>query len=745
MSFFNFISTVTLDEIKEAKKGKGDVAKVDRALEDYAEHLLGDVGFFNKSKIIELFPTKDLIYSAVEDGGVDFELYKRINENHTPETIEAIKRLHAKVTKPAYDILKDEEGLYDLYTISVSTNIPFNNLLQAKKPEYSQYFVNGASSLFNNQDYKKAILSHSKIPVQDKLYLSKMNPNYGGRFLESTEGLNPSSAPPPLTMNLVTGHMLVTNNKDVYLPPTPRGSTKTYTLVDSSKVTEAQKESLVPKPTNTGTNTQPQSANPPSVPIPVLDLKNLPIVGQLFNNSSSPSPLAPVNSSSTTQTLYDVSSPTGVAIPKNVHHSLLPLNNQDWTGHEDLSPEQLIGNNFVRAGNITYIHDGDTVHVGSNKNSIRLAGIDTPEKQQSPYGEQSRKVLESLLKDRNIVIKVLKLEGKGRFLGILYDAETGENINVEMVKRGAAFAYKDYLEELEDKDLINSYIEAEALAKSNSVLTDYKGSIHHPDFVKPWDYRKVKSPGGGNSSVDATVNTEGHGSPFDDEALEYAEDHEMSTKSPYEHMHGEASIAHLSRLYDSYYSSADVKVWMKVEGSSNKVMVDLLTGIGYSLSSNSMPVYTIGSRFPIFFTRGNTIGNGTLVVPFKHAKYLRAMLKYVFDESDTGSQSALKKKYEGDPDKATDEDFLNEVYTGEIDEGDIIDVGAVVTPFDLEIRFDNSNAFGRDQHKSKIILKGCKLTGESTDVASTRDGAIQVGYNFLFKTAVSGDAYEYIS
>lgn len=694
----SFVSKITAEDIINEERGPGGIReplspKVKAELERYAKHLMGNLTEGTKEKILDLFPV-EMAYEH-SNGSFEerfFEIYRRLKDNGTKDTFDKLSELHQKSKEGAYKGLAEPDVLYDIYLISKTTNIPINyiassrirgNSLEPIRPEW----------------WKQAILSENKIPVYDRLLISELSPNRYEQTVQGSSVTKKSSSfdIPDFKNPLISGHMLKEDNDQIPIPASPKPG-------------EVQ----------------------------ILTTKK-------------------INAPSTTQTLYDVSSPTGVAIPKSVHHSLLPLKNQDWTGYEGYELEDIVGNNYVRFENITDIDDGDTVTIGRDA-VLRLQGIDTPEKWQ-PHGERAKQALKKLINGRPLVVKIIKKEDKGRYVAYLYDAETGTNLNVEMVRVGYAYVYRDFLDEV-DPEIRDQLLEAEAQAIAEADLIGRKGSIHHPEAVKPWDSRRERNPNGSTydgiglhpfantgrgDKTSATINSEGHGSPFDDEALEYAEDHEMSTKSPYEHMHGEASIAHLSRLYDSYYSSADVKVWMKVEGSSNKVMVDLLTGIGYSLSSNSMPVYTIGSRFPIFFTRGNTIGNGTLVVPFKHAKYLRAMLKYVFDESDTGSQSALKKKYEGDPDKATDEDFLNEVYTGEIDEGDIIDVGAVVTPFDLEIRFDNSNAFGRDQHKSKIILKGCKLTGESTDVASTRDGAIQVGYNFLFKTAVSGDAYEYIS
>lgn len=95
--------------------------------------------------------------------------------------------------------------------------------------------------------------------------------------------------------------------------------------------------------------------------------------------------------------------------------------------------------------NLVKVNDGDTITV-TYKNSkkqvkVRLYGIDAPELAQ-PYGQESRKHLHSLLSGGNIVIKDEGTDTYGRVLGTLYINQT--NINLQMVKDGYAWHYKQY-------------------------------------------------------------------------------------------------------------------------------------------------------------------------------------------------------------------------------------------------------------------------------------------------------------
>ncbi|HHF1329388.1 TPA: thermonuclease family protein [Haemophilus influenzae] len=93
---------------------------------------------------------------------------------------------------------------------------------------------------------------------------------------------------------------------------------------------------------------------------------------------------------------------------------------------------------------VVKISDGDTLTCltkGNKSIKVRLAEIDAPEKSQA-FGQKSKKTLSDLVYQKNVR---LSLKGKDRYqrtLAIVYYQD--KNINLEMVKQGMAWAYKQY-------------------------------------------------------------------------------------------------------------------------------------------------------------------------------------------------------------------------------------------------------------------------------------------------------------
>lgn len=109
---------------------------------------------------------------------------------------------------------------------------------------------------------------------------------------------------------------------------------------------------------------------------------------------------------------------------------------------------------------------------------VRLYGIDAPELAQ-PYGQESRKQLEKLVRRGGIRMDVKTTDRYGRTVGLLYRRRRGQSINAEMVRSGMAWWYRRY----GGRDL--GFPEAEAEAKRRR-----RGVWRHGDRIRrPWDYR----------------------------------------------------------------------------------------------------------------------------------------------------------------------------------------------------------------------------------------------------------------
>ena len=96
-------------------------------------------------------------------------------------------------------------------------------------------------------------------------------------------------------------------------------------------------------------------------------------------------------------------------------------------------------------GKVVGVHDGDTITVLDGKNhqtKVRLAEIDAPELKQ-PYGNKSKQMLSDLVSGKNVMVVKGVIDKYGRTVGRIYQGDT--DINLTMVKRGGAWAYRQYL------------------------------------------------------------------------------------------------------------------------------------------------------------------------------------------------------------------------------------------------------------------------------------------------------------
>ena len=409
---------------------------------------------------------------------------------------------------------------------------------------------------------------------------------------------------------------------------------------------------------------------------------------------------------------------------------LLELHSQGYTSF--ILPMELYNKTFSA-------HDADTISLKGETDkrasgSFRFIGIDAPELHQknSLTGEPIGKI--ALGKFNEIVsgaqylkIEVSGVDNKGkRLMGTVYD-DKGRDINLLLLKEGYVQFYDRYKESIPHSSLA-MYEQAALAAKSNGKLA-YSPGVEQPEIWRQKTQGKdveneVPVPQTPEPSYSKKLPTfeDVYGDLYDSEAISQEDK--------------KNSLVYLSRLYEHYYSSVDCKVFLINNVDGKSVQVDLITGIGYDYNVSSIPVYTVGSRFPAFFTGGNSLGTGSMVLPFKSEKYLKAMLQYLFsEETPSNSQQQI------DPTTASDNEFKLNQYKpiSVVSAEEIVDVGSVVSLVDIKIIFNNSNAFYNDDSDKIIILRDCKFISDNLEVLSTRDGTVQHGYKFLFKTTAIGN------
>ena len=97
---------------------------------------------------------------------------------------------------------------------------------------------------------------------------------------------------------------------------------------------------------------------------------------------------------------------------------------------------------------VVRVYDGDTITIlnAGKKQSIRLVGIDTPEKSRKkgepgqPYSQKATKYLAGLVLNQEVSIESYGNDRYGRVLGVVYLGQT--NINLELVRNGYVEVYR---------------------------------------------------------------------------------------------------------------------------------------------------------------------------------------------------------------------------------------------------------------------------------------------------------------
>lgn len=142
----------------------------------------------------------------------------------------------------------------------------------------------------------------------------------------------------------------------------------------------------------------------------------------------------------------------------------------------------LLLNAQVLTGRAVGITDGDTFTLLVNGNEqirIRLDGIDAPEKKQD-FGTRAKEYLSDMIWGQELTVKVMKKDRYGRSIGKVSTPSIAD-VNIEMIKAGLAWHYKEYNHD-------KTYADAERLAREKK-----KGLWIYNNPIKPQDFRRNKN------------------------------------------------------------------------------------------------------------------------------------------------------------------------------------------------------------------------------------------------------------
>ena len=131
------------------------------------------------------------------------------------------------------------------------------------------------------------------------------------------------------------------------------------------------------------------------------------------------------------------------------------------------------------------VGDGDTLRVreGGQQRTVRLACIDAPELAQAPHGQQARHLLVTLAPaGTQVQLRPQTTDRYGRTVAeVLRD---GTNLNLRLVRRGRAFAYRQYLGRCDAA----AYLGAERAASTDRLgVWERSGGIQ-----RPWQFRQQR-------------------------------------------------------------------------------------------------------------------------------------------------------------------------------------------------------------------------------------------------------------
>ncbi|MCB1596658.1 MAG: thermonuclease family protein [Gammaproteobacteria bacterium] len=142
----------------------------------------------------------------------------------------------------------------------------------------------------------------------------------------------------------------------------------------------------------------------------------------------------------------------------------------------------------VLRGKVMRVTDGDTAQLKlqSGAITVRFYGIDAPEKNQ-PYGMEAASALRQLIGGKVVDLIPVEQDKYDRLVAVVMLGE--RNVNLEMVARGNAWAFRQYLGEFRDDPL---YCEWEAKARDQQLgLWRSTGRKRHA----PWEWRHRDSGG----------------------------------------------------------------------------------------------------------------------------------------------------------------------------------------------------------------------------------------------------------
>lgn len=133
---------------------------------------------------------------------------------------------------------------------------------------------------------------------------------------------------------------------------------------------------------------------------------------------------------------------------------------------------------------VVAVSDGDTItikrfNVRRSETKIRFAYIDAPESSQT-FGREAQQMVVKLVQKKLVRIRIVDTDRYGRHVAVIYRRR--RNINEELIKRGGAWVYEDYIKDKKQLAYLNK-LQQEAKSKK-------RGLWQQSRPIRPSVYRK---------------------------------------------------------------------------------------------------------------------------------------------------------------------------------------------------------------------------------------------------------------
>lgn len=130
------------------------------------------------------------------------------------------------------------------------------------------------------------------------------------------------------------------------------------------------------------------------------------------------------------------------------------------------------------------VSDGDTLtcyrlNFRRSQTKLRFAYVDAPESSQS-YGVESQRLVKKMVYRKLVRVKITDIDRYGRCVGVVYRFR--RNMNEELVKRGAAWVYEEYIKDPKQRKHL--------LSLQDKAKKSKKGLWRSNRPVRPSVYRK---------------------------------------------------------------------------------------------------------------------------------------------------------------------------------------------------------------------------------------------------------------